>query len=185
MRQAILFIILLLLLPVSEAFQDLIPGIPPSQERIQLLPVVFCFGVLALPLVRALFFALAAALVQGLSLIQIQSGQAEFGLTLAVVFFLSWAIALQMTSEVTHGMRWEVHALGSGLVTLSLLSGEFLVLCIKRGGMPVDLTVLYRIAVPSAAAVLVSPPLYFALRNLVPLASGDAEAAPKKPSFTR
>ena len=59
MRQAILFLILLILLPVSVVLQDLLPGIPPSQERILLLPVVFCFGMLALPLIPALFFALA------------------------------------------------------------------------------------------------------------------------------
>lgn len=74
MRQTILFIILLVLLPLSVALQDLLPVIPPSEERIQLLPVLFCFGVLALPLVSALFFALAAGIVQGLVLIQIQSG---------------------------------------------------------------------------------------------------------------
>ena len=111
MSQAILFIILLVLLPVSSVIQDLLPGIPPAQERLLLLPVVFTFGVLALPLVRALWFALATALVQGLSLLQIQSGQMEMGLTMPVVFFLCWAIVLQMTSEATHGLRWELHAL--------------------------------------------------------------------------
>jgi hypothetical protein len=186
MKQAILFVILLVLLPVSEAIQDLLPGIPPSQERIQLLPIVFCFGVLALPLVRALCFALATALVQGLALLQIQSGQAEFGLTLAIVFFLVWAILLQMTSEATHGMRWELHALGSGLVTLTLLGGEFLVLCVKRGGFPINLAVLLRIGVPTAVAVLISPLLYFALRNLVPLAMESADAPTSKhPNFNR
>jgi len=185
MRQAILFLILLILLPVSVVLQDLLPGIPPSQERILLLPVVFCFGMLALPLIPALFFALAAALVQGLALIQIQAGQAEFGLTLPVVFFMSWAIVLQMTSEATHGMRWEVHALGSGLVTLSLVAGQFLVICVKRGGFPLDQAVFFRIGVPAAAAVLIAPPLYFALRNFVPMVSGDEESLPKKPSFTR
>jgi hypothetical protein len=186
MRQTLLFLVLLILLPVSQAVQDLLPGIPPSQERLQLLPVVFCFGVLALPLVRSLIFALAAALVQGLSLIQIQSGQAEFGLTLAVVFFISWAILLQMTSEATHGMRWEIHALGSGLVTISLLAGEFLVLSIKRGGFPIGLTVLLRIAVPAAGAVLASPIIYFSLRNLVPIATEEEpRAASRGATFTR
>jgi hypothetical protein len=185
MRQAILFLILLILLPGSVVMQDLLPGIPPSQERILLLPVVFCFGVLALPLIPALFFSLVAALIQGLALIQIQSGQAEFGFTLPVVFFLSWAIVLQMTSEATHGVRWELHALGSGLVTLSLVAGQFLVLCIKRGGFPLDQVVFFRIGVPAAAAVLIAPPLYFALRSFVPMVSGDAEDLPKKPTFTR
>lgn len=184
MRQAILFIILLVLLPVSVAVQDLIPGIPPAQERLLLLPVVFVFGVIALPLVPALWFALLTAIVQGLALLQVQSGQSEMGLTLPVVFFIGWAILLQMASEATHGMRWELHAIGSALVTLTLLVGEFLVLCIKRGGFPLDFAVLLKIAFPAAAALLLAPLLYLLLRSLVPFAAApDASQGPKQPGF--
>lgn len=184
MRQVILFIILLVLLPVSVALQDLLPGIPPVQERLLLLPVVFVFGVLALPVVPALWFALLTAVVHGLVLLQVQSGQTEMGLTLPIVFFLGWAILLQMASEATHGMRWELHSIGSALVTLTLLTGEFLFLCIKRGGFLLDSAVLLKIAVPSAAAVLLAPLLYLPLRSLVPFASApDASQIPKKPGF--
>ena len=169
MRPAILLPILLILIPVSMALQDLIPALPPAQERIQLLPVLFCFGVLALPLVPALFFALATAVVGGLSLLKIQSGQAEFGLAWPIGFFLIWTIVLQMASETTRGMRWELHALGSALVTVTLLAGEFLILCAKRGGFPVGLAVLLRIVIPSALSLLIAPMLYLMLRKLVPL----------------
>jgi hypothetical protein len=175
MNRTLLFLILVVLLPVALAVQDLLPGIPPCQERLLLLPVVFAFASLALPLVPALWFALLTALVHGLSLLQVQSGQAEIGLTLPVVFFLGWAILLQMASEATRGMRWELHAIGSALVTLTMLSGEFLVLCVKRGGFPADTGVLMRIAIPSAAALFVSPPLYLALRSLVPLAAAEEQ----------
>ncbi len=184
MKQTLLLIILLVLLPFSVVLQDLFPAIPPYQERIQLLPILFCLGALALPIVPALFFALACALVQGLVLMQIQSGEAELGLTLPIVFFLSWAIVLQMISEATHGMRWELHALGSVLVTATLLGGEFLVLCIKRGGFPLDTAVLLRVMVPSAAALLISPLIYFLLRNLVPVSS-EAGASQSQSSFDR
>lgn len=186
MRHAILFIILLVLLPVSVALQDLLPGIPPAQERLLLLPVLFVFGVIALPLVPALWFALITAIVQGLALLQVQSGQSEMGLTLPVVFFLGWAIVLQMASEATHGIRWELHAIGSAMVTLTLLAGEFLVLCIKRGGFPLDFAVLLRIAVPAAAALLFAPLLYLLLRSLVPFAAPpDSSQVPKQPVFGR
>jgi len=184
MRQGILFVILLLLLPIAVAVQDLLPAIPPFQARILLLPVVFCFGAMALPLVPALFFALATALVQGLVLLQIQSGQAELGLTVPVVFFLVWAIVLQMASDATHGTRWEVHALGSAVVTLSLLGVEFLVLCVRRGGFPLEMTVLLRIVIPSAASLLIAPLLYFTLRKIVPVFIEEAPL-PQKPNFSR
>ena len=184
MRKGILFFILLLLLPIAVAFQDLLPAIPPFQARILLLPVVFCFGVMALPLVPSLFFALATALVQGLVLLQIQSGQAELGLTVPVVFFLVWAIVLQMASEATHGMRWEVHALVSAVVTLTLLGVEFVVLCVRRGGFPLEMTVLLRIVIPSVASLLVAPLLYFMLRKMVPVFIEGAQLPPK-PNFSR
>jgi hypothetical protein len=170
MRTALLFILLLILMPVCVAIQDLLPEIPPDKERILLLPVLFCFGALALPLIPALFFALITALVQGLLLVKISSGQTEFGLVMPVVFFLSWALLLQMASEATHGMRWEVHALGSALVTFSWLGGEFLMICFKRGGFPIDTTVLLRMAVPAGLALLIAPLVYLLLGSLVPYA---------------
>ena len=72
MRTTLLFLLLLVLLPISIVVQDLLPPLPPMQERILLLPILFCFGALALPLIPALFFALATALIQGLALLQIQ-----------------------------------------------------------------------------------------------------------------
>lgn len=184
MRQGLLFLILLVLMPVSAAVQDLLPGVPPFQERLLLLPVLFSFGVLALPVVPALFYALLTAVVQGLLVLQVQSGQPEFGLTLPVVFFILWALILQMASEASRGMRCELHAFGSTLVTLTLLSGEFVILCIKRGGFPLDPSLLLRVAVPAAGAFLLSPLLYFSLRNLVPLAPGG-ETNPQAPGFGR
>jgi len=183
MSRAILFLILALLLPVSQAVQDLLPAIPPSQERIQLLPVVFAFAVLGLPLLPALWFALLTALVQGLSLLQVQGGQAEIGLTMPIVFFLAWTFILQMAGEATHGMRWELHAIGSALVTFTMLAGQFLALCVQRGGFPLDWSVPLRVAVPSVAALLLAPPLYFSLRLLVPVATDDLPVG-NPPRFT-
>jgi hypothetical protein len=168
MRTGLLFIILLLLLPVALVMQDLLPAIPPLQERIFLLPLVFCFGVMALPPLPALFFGLATALVQGLSLLQIQSGEIEIGLLGPIVFFLGWTMLLQMIGESIRGMRWEVHAFASALVTFTLLAGEFLLLCFKRGGFPLDEMVGVRCLVPSAAALLMAPLVYFFLQHLVP-----------------
>jgi len=186
MNRVFLFLILVLLLPFSLALQDLLPALPPCRERLQLLPVVFAFGVLALPLVPALWFALLAAVVQGLALFQMQAGQAEIGLTLPVVFFLGWAIVLQMAGEVTRGMSWELHAAGSALVTGTMLLGEFLALCVRRGGFPVDPAALMRIAIPSVAALLIAPLLYLLLRNLVPLAAPEERPGiPKGPARCR
>lgn len=184
MKQTLLFVLLLLLLPLSVAVQDTLPAIPVAQARIQLLPILFCFAMLALPLLPALFFALVTALVQGLVLLQIQGGQSELGLTLPIVFFVAWAIVLQMTSEATHGMRWELHAFGSALVTLTLLGGEFLVLCIKRGGFPLEMTVGLKVVIPALVAPFIAPALYFLLRGLVPL-SPEAGPVTAQPSFNR
>jgi len=184
MRQALLFIILLILLLVSVAVQEMPTAIPIAQSRIQLLPIVFCFAMLALPLLPALYFALITALVQGLLVLQIQAGHSELGLTLPIVFFVSWAIVLQMSSEATHGMRWELHAAGCALVILTLLGGEFLVLCMKRGGFPLDVNIGLRILIPALAAPFIAPTLYFGLRGLVPF-TPDAGPVASQPSFNR
>jgi hypothetical protein len=175
MKTTLLFFLLLILLPVALVIGELLPAIPPDQEALLLLPVIFCFGALALPLLPALLFALATAVMQGLLLMQIQAGQADFGLVCPIVFFVSWTIVLQMASEVTHGMSWELHAIGSFFVTLTLLTGELLILCVKRGGFPVEMTVLLRIGIPAVAALLISPIFYLLLRSLVPIATEVAQ----------
>jgi hypothetical protein len=179
MKKTLLFLLLLILLPVSVALQDLLPPVTPFAARIQLLPVVFCLGAMALPVVPAAAFALVVAVVQGLALLQVQSGQAELGLTLPVLFFLCWALVLRMVSEAGGGIRWETHAAGSALVTLTMLGGEFLVLCVKRGGFPVSGGVLAKIAVPSVTALLISPLLYVLLHRLVPRAEAPVTDAPE------
>ena len=179
MKRILLFFLLLILLPVCVAGQDLLPGIPPFGARIQLLPILFCLGVMSLPVLPAAAFALAVAVVQGLALLQVQSGQAELGLTLPVLFFLSWGLVLRMTADATGGIRWETHAAASALVTLTMLGGEFLVLCMKRGGFPVSGPVLAKIAIPSVAALLVSPLLYTLLRGVVPRADAPGTETPE------
>jgi hypothetical protein len=176
MNRILLFLILSVLLPLSLAVQDLLPSLPPCGERLLIFPVVFAFGALALPLVPALWFGLWAAVLQGLMLLQVEAGQPEIGLTLPVVFFLAWTIILQVASEATRAMSWELHSIGGALVTLTMLAGQFLTLCIKRGGFPADFSVLMRIAVPSVAALLLSPLLYLLLRHLVPLATEEDES---------
>jgi len=179
MKRILLFVLLLILLPVCVAGQDLLPGIPPFGAKIQLLPILFCLGVMSLPFLPAAAFALAVAVVQGLALLQVQSGQAELGLTLPVLFFLSWGLVLRMTADATGGIRWETHAAASALVTLTMLGGEFLVLCMKRGGFPVSGPVLAKIAIPSVAALLVSPLLYTLLRGVVPRADAPGAETPE------
>jgi hypothetical protein len=179
MKRILLFVLLLILLPVCVAGQDLLPGIPPFGARIQLLPILFCLGVMSLPVLPAAAFALAVAVVQGLALLQVQSGQAELGLTLPVLFFLSWGLVLRMTADATGGIRWETHAAASALVTLTMLGGEFLVLCLKRGGFPVSGPVLAKIAIPSVAALLVSPLLYTLLQGVIPRADAPGTETPE------
>jgi hypothetical protein len=65
-----------------------------------------------------------------------------------------------------------------------IIGGEFLALCCRRGGFPVGMTVLWRIAIPPVASLLLAPLLYFLLRKLVPVFVED-EALPKKPEFRR
>jgi hypothetical protein len=60
--------------------------------------------------------------------------------------------------------------LGSALVTFSWLGGEFLMICFKRGGFPIDTTVLLRMAVPAGLALLIAPLVYLLLGSLVPYA---------------
>ena len=100
-----------------------------------------------------------------------QHDHVEIGLGWFIFFFMSWSVILQLVSDLTGGIRWELHSLGSALCTVTFLLGEFLLISLHRGHFSITAASLIFIAIPSAIALLISPLLYALLQFLLPPAA--------------
>lgn len=169
MKSLFPFLLLTFLLLLALVLQDIVVSASfLKQAQLLFFPIIFCFGALVLPLPRALLFALMTAVFEGLMILHINNDHAEIGLGWFIFFFMSWTVLLQFLSELTNGIRWEVHALGSGLCTATFLLWTFFLLSFHRGSFPVTPAVFFLIMIPSGVAILLAPICYAMLQFLLP-----------------
>lgn len=177
MKTVFPFLLLTFLLLLALMAQDLVvPASFLGQAKLLFVPLVFCFGALALPFPQALLFAVVTALLEGLMVMRITNDHVDIRLGWFFFFFIVWTVLLQFVSDLTHGIRWEVHALGSGLCTASFLLGTFLLVSFDRAHFFMRPITLFLIIVPSGAAVFLAPLCYATLQFLLPPAQAGRGA---------
>lgn len=169
MKSFLTFVLLLFLSIVAIVLQDLFSGsMGLYQTHLYLLPIVFCFAVLVLSFPTALCFSLITGLLEGLMSFSSLHQRLEVGVLWFVLFFMIWTCLLQFCTELTDGIRWELHALGSALVTATLLTGEWILISWHRGSLNITSMTLMLIIAPSAIALLLAPLFYYSLQILLP-----------------
>ncbi|MFI0347422.1 MAG: hypothetical protein ACH346_01435 [Chthoniobacterales bacterium] len=155
------FCFLTILLLLAFVLQDAVPSIGfLGQVPLILVPTIFCFAALALTFPLALFFSLITAIISGLMIIEFPNDSPEIGLSWFVFFFMAWFIALQFLNDLTEGVRWEVHAIGSALCTTTLLFAEFLLLSLKRGHFSITERAMVLIITPGVISLFIAPLFY-------------------------
>jgi hypothetical protein len=82
------------------------------------------------------------------------------------LFYVLVGTALQPLRPFFLAGRWEIHCLASGAVTLLLLLGQYLMVCLRRGSFLFDWTIFWHIVGPAVVALLLAPLVYFILRIL-------------------
>jgi hypothetical protein len=169
MKTIFSFFFLLLLVVIALVLQDTFSGsIGFYQIHLFLVPVVFCFGALILSLPVALFFALTTGLLEGLMTLSFHDHRPEIGIGWFILLFMAWAFLLQFVTELTDGIRWEVHALGSAFFTALFLVGEWILISFHRGSFSLTSMTIILIGIPSAISLLLAPFLYYSLQFLLP-----------------
>ena len=169
MKRVFSFFFLFLLMVIALVLQDILSiAVGMYQIHLFLVPIVFCFGAIALTRAAALYFAVITGLLEGLLVLPFHAHRPEIGITWFVLFFMTWVLLLQGAIGLTDGIRWELHALGSALFTASLLTGEWLMISWHCGFSNITSMTLMLIVIPSALSLLLSPLLYYSLQFLLP-----------------
>lgn len=141
--------------------QDFLPAMPFfGGAHVLLLPVVVCYALLWMPFPGALGFALYAGLLADLSSLHVNGDHVEIGLGWSMLYYVLVAAVLNLPRWPVSGLRWETHCLVSGAATFFLLTGQYLMVCLRRHFV-FDLAVLGQIVGPALAALLLAPLFYF------------------------
>jgi len=167
MGRAGLFGILLVLLFLGSVLQHFIPPVEILQgARVLLVPVLICYGAMALPLPYMLGLVLAGGLMWDLGTLPRAAAGSDivFG-TSVLVFAGLGAIAHGLRPLFLQG-RWEVHCLMSGVITSLLVFVEYALITFHRAGWYWSDEILWRILGPGIFAMFLAPLVYLFFRAL-------------------
>jgi|LauGreDrversion2_6_1035139.scaffolds.fasta_scaffold15352_2 hypothetical protein len=168
MKPLPLFLFLLVLLLLTMALEATLPFIPfLGQVHLILFTIIFCFAALVLPFSGALFFGFITGLLEGLLVMQIYDQHVEIRLGWFILFFTLWALVLQCVSDLTDGIRWELHTLGTGLCTATFLLGEFLLITFSRGNFFITRDVFVVSLLAAGISFILAPLFYGCLQFLL------------------
>lgn len=129
-------------------------------SRVQLVPLLFCIGALALPFPIALVWALGCGLLLDASQFHLVEGKPELPFGLSALYFLIMA-------AVCHGVRdlflrgdWWILSALAFVATLLLPALQYLLISLQRfetGGLEWSQFTAWRLLFPAVLAALLAP----------------------------
>lgn len=143
-----------------------------DNARVIIVPVLLCYGALWLPFPGMLALALYAGLVSDLANLHVVGDRVEIGLGWSMLCYVLLGTVLNTFRRPFLAGRWEIHCLASGVVTLLLLLGQYLMVCLRRESFFFNQTVVWQIVSPAVLALLVAP-LICVLFRVLPAGSPD------------
>jgi hypothetical protein len=152
---------------LSLAIQEYIPALPYG-ARVLLLPLVFFYGALAVPLPGMLVLAFTGGFMwDALVATQIVDGNLEISLGWSIVLYAALgAIMNGFRPLFQRGHGWEIHCLLSGPLLCIFVLSEYLMITFRRGGFLFPKIIWWRIGGEGLAAMIVSPIVFLVLHWL-------------------
>lgn len=137
-------------------------------SRVQLVPLLFCFGAFLLSFPSMLLWAMAAGVLFDLSQLQFVGATPEISFGVGAMFFLFLGAICQGTRPLFLKGSWWILSIVSFAGTAFFLFLQYLLLTLRRfevGGVFWSEEVVWRILFPAAIAMLVAPflPTFYTL----------------------
>jgi len=158
MREAVGGVVLALAIFLAIPIQMFIPGVDPLfGARVILVPMLFCYGALALPTWGMLLLAMFTGLVMDLSTLHAVGGRVEIALGWSMVYFVVFG-------ALSHGLQpaflrghWWIHILLAAAGTTVFLALQYVMICFRREAFVFNETVFWRIVGPGLLAAIFAP----------------------------
>jgi hypothetical protein len=149
--------------------------IPPMQflrgARVILVPMLFCYGALAMPFWATLLLAIYTGFVTDLSFLNVVDGHVEIALGWSIVVFVLFGLFAHGLQPAFAGGRWWLHIPLSAICTIIFLSLQFVMICFRRQGIFFNETVAWLIIAPGFFAALLAPLVHLTVIKLAPYVS--------------
>lgn len=144
--------------------------IPPmgflSGARVNLVPILFCFGALIVAFPWMLALTVGVGLMVDLATLQVVGESAEIALGWNVIFYLLIGLLCQGLRPLVLRGHWELHTLMSALTAILYPALQFGMITLRRmeeGGWFYSDVVTWRILGPGMLALFIAPILWFAV----------------------
>ncbi len=171
MRLAIAWGLLVLSIFAALILQMFLPPMAFAHgARVLIVPVLFCYGALALPF----WLTVPAAVVTGFftDLMYLHIISEPIGGPLQVEIALGWSIVyFVFFGLLAHGFQpaflrghWWIHVLLSAAGTSLFLALQYAMICFRRQEFLFNEIAAWRILAPGLAAAVLSPAVYFTVR---------------------
>lgn len=177
------FAILLLCCFGSLVLQHFIPPLPFLEgARVYLMPLIFFYGALSLPISLMLMLAFFCGLMWDALIAQIYpvggASAVELMIGFSVILFAVLGLVMSGFRPLFQRGRWEVHCLMSGVCVSAMLLTEFVTLSVRRTAIDGASFVWspeigWRIGGAGIVAIVLAPLVFWGLNFLARLAGYD------------
>jgi hypothetical protein len=169
MRLAIGWVSLALAIFLAQIIQEFIPPVNFLHgARVFLVPMLFCYGALSMPLWATLLLAMYTGFLTDLASLNVVDGHVEIALGWSIVVFVFFGLFAHGLQPAFAGGRWWLHMLLSGICTIVFLALQFVMICFRRQGIFFNETVAWLIIAPGVFAVMLAPLVHLAVIKLAP-----------------
>ncbi len=158
--------------------------IPPLRflhgARVFLVPMLFCYGALAMPFWAMLLMAIYAGLLTDLAHLNVVDGHVEIALGWSIVLFVFFGLFAHGLQPAFIRGRWWVHVLLAAVCTCLFLALQFVMICFRRQGVFFNETVAWRILAPGFIAAILAPLVHLTVVKAAPYVHGPMRLRPSR-----
>lgn len=169
MKLAIGWLALALAIFAALIIQEFIPPLHGlNGARVVLVPMLFFYGALAMPIWAMLILAVFSGFAMDLMNLQVVGGQVEIALGWSIVYFVIFGLLAHGFHPAFQRGHWWLHTLIGAAGTSLYLALQYAMISFRREGFVFNELVVWRILAPGLIAALFAP-----LVHLVAVQAGN------------
>lgn len=141
--------------------QEFIPKVTLFEgARVLLVPMLFCYGALAMPLWAMVLMAAYTGFLTDLWYMQFVNGQVEIALGWSIFYFVFFGLLAHGFQTAFLRGQWWLHIVLSAVGTSTFLALQYVMICFRRQEFLFDEKVAWLIIGPGLMAAVLSPLLH-------------------------
>jgi len=167
MKTAVILAFLLVSIFLAFIVQERIPPVREMMDaRVLLVPLLFCYGALSLPMWAMLLLAFYTGFLNDMWFLHTAGGQVEIALGWSIVYFVLFGLLAHGFQPGFERGHWWLHPLLSAPCTSLILALQFVMITFRREQLIFNDIVLWRIVAPGLFAAFAALLFILAARYL-------------------